>query len=79
MHATCRVRIQKRYGPQNLCPLLSSSLNELIYHKQIVHETMENFTNVGNKNLMTVTHTQNFKHHIVGKIPRKKPTKGKLV
>ena len=48
-------------------------VDELISHKQIVHETLVKITNVGNRNLLTITHTKSFRHHIFGKLRKKNP------
>ena len=50
-----------------------SDVDELTSHKQIVHEILEKFTNLGNINLLTVTHMKIFRRHIFGKFPRKNP------
>ena len=54
-------------------PINISVVDELISHKQIVHETLEKFTNLGNINLLTVTHRKNFRPRMFGKLPRKNP------
>ena len=59
-------------------PINISVVDELISHKQIVHETLEKFTNVGNINLLTVTQ-EKFQTSYFWQIAQGKPTRGKPV